>query len=96
MTDFCFLEYGQLEMNIFFVIVIGQIQVNLQHQHFMKHYMLVVHMQSKRRFLENDLYLFMYLLVIIMNYFLSQHIQYYYLDKMYRIICKILCYQHGK
>jgi hypothetical protein len=42
-----FLEYGQLEMKIYFLIVIGQIQVNLHHQYLMKHYMLVVHMQSK-------------------------------------------------
>ena len=34
-------------MKIFFVIVIGQIQVNLHHQHLMIHCMLVVHMQSK-------------------------------------------------
>jgi hypothetical protein len=47
-----FLEYGRLEMRIFFVTVIGRTQVNSHHQHLMIHYMLVVHMQSKINFIE--------------------------------------------
>lgn len=91
-----FLEYGRREMRISSAIVTGPMPVNSPHQHWMILCMLVVHMPSNWRTRDHHPKLSRAFLVITMNCSLFPHIRFYYLDRMFPLICKRQCPRPGK